>query len=105
MDALFHKMNYTYTSIGENHLYHVLRLQTTLKQFDIWSQVEKNATLHEKIVTLLAQFGKQHYPKYHWKAFVTRFHWIYYFLSFYRFLVYLLALFIYRQAFLPFYFL
>lgn len=82
MDALFHKMNYTYTSIGENHLYHVLRLQTTLNQFDIWSQVEKNTTIHEKMVTLLAQLGKQHYPKYNWKAFVTRFHWVYYILSF-----------------------
>lgn len=34
MDLLFDKLNATYTSIGENHLYSALRLQTSLVHYD-----------------------------------------------------------------------
>lgn len=81
MNHVFHSLNYTYTSIGENHLYHVLRLQSSLTHFSLWEEIKHDETLHHRLVTLLAKLGKQIYPKYDWSHYQYRFHSIYYLFS------------------------
>ncbi|PTH48190.1 MutS-related protein [Staphylococcus agnetis] len=89
---MFKALNFTYTSVGENHLYHVLRLQSSLSHYSIWESIKENTAFHQKLVTLLAKLGKQTYPNYDWQSYQYRFHPIYYVLSFLPILSILLAL-------------
>lgn len=92
MIDMFKSLNYTYTSIGENHLYHILRLQSTLSHLDLWDHIKKDVLFHQKLVMLLAKLGKQTYPKYDWNEYQYRFHPIYYVLPFLPIISILLSL-------------
>lgn len=80
MDLLFDKLNATYTSIGENHLYSALRLQTSLVHYDFLEQLRPYPNQHREIVKRLVDLGKSIYPNYDKDILKQQDQWVYAFL-------------------------
>ncbi|HCA7054871.1 TPA: DNA mismatch repair protein MutS, partial [Staphylococcus pseudintermedius] len=80
MDLLFDKLNATYTSIGENHLYSALRLQTSLVHYEFLEQLRPYPNQHREIVKRLVDLGKSIYPNYDKDILKQQYQWIYAFL-------------------------
>ncbi|PNZ92908.1 DNA mismatch repair protein MutS, partial [Staphylococcus delphini] len=80
MDLVFDKLNATYTSMGENHLYSALRLQTPLVHYEFLEQLRKHPNQHREIVKRLVDIGKSIYPNYDKDIFEQQYQGIYAFL-------------------------
>lgn len=77
MDLVFDRINATYTSMGENHLYSALRLQTPLVHYDFLEQLRTHPNQHREIVKRLVDIGKSIYPNYDKDVFELQYHWHY----------------------------
>ncbi|WP_238989549.1 hypothetical protein [Staphylococcus ursi] len=77
IDLVFNRINATYTSMGENHLYSALRLQSPLVHYEFLEQLATHPNQHREIVKRLVDIGKSIYPNYDKDVFELQYQWHY----------------------------